>query len=60
MSPKAKVEDVEIDKNVFAFQAAELELAAFGAFQLEVGRFISNSQCGSEASCGKNRTRRNE
>ena len=41
-SSRRKIENVELDKNVFrSLKATQFQLAALGAGQLEVGRFVA-------------------
>jgi hypothetical protein len=41
-SGRAEIEHVKIDQDIFPPQAAELELPAFGAFELEVRRLFTH------------------
>jgi hypothetical protein len=52
-SGRAEVEDIEVDENVFAFEAAELELAAFGAVELEVRRLVADLEGGGRQDRGE-------
>jgi hypothetical protein len=52
-SGRAEIEYVEIDQNIFAFEAAELQFATLAAFQFKVRGFIANLQSACELGRGE-------